>query len=139
MLNTSKNMTPIFFANQKNGELQIEQAQEFKSHVHSLGEKRLEVTVKPYKKNRSRNQNKYLWGVVYKIISEHTGEDQDDLHYHFKNKFLETKGKSGKLKSSKSTKKLSTIEFEEYIDKIVRWAASWDCQIPSPNEIDYSL
>ena len=89
---------------------------------------------------RSLNQNNYLFGVVYKYISEETGEDIDRVHDLMRLKFhyeiVEDNGESAKV--LKTTTKMSTIEFNNYIEQIVRWAASFlNLNIPMPNEADY--
>ena len=71
------------------------------------------------------------------LISKHTGEDVEDLHNHFSYKYLSSSGKSGKLHSRKSTTQLSTVEFGEYIDKIIAWAWEFlNLEIPIPSEIN---
>jgi len=54
-----------------------------------------------------------------------------------RNKFLR-KGKA-EIETVTSTAKLSTAGFEDYLEKIRRWAAvEHNCYIPLPNEIDYA-
>ena len=40
----------------------------------------IEVSIKPYKKTRSDEQNAALWGVAYPVFSQHTGYSADELH-----------------------------------------------------------
>lgn len=84
-------------------------------------------------KDRTLPQNSYLWGVPYKIIAEETGSDVDSVHYEMVGMFLRESG--GTIPRIKSTTKLSTIEFNEYVDRIIRWAAEFlGLYIPLPNE-----
>jgi len=95
---------------------------------------KVEMIVKRFKNTRTLKQNAYLWGVVYKVISEYSGETCDDLHLHFKMKFLKEHGKSGKLSICKSTTKLDTKGMTDYIDQIIRWAGDFGLEIPTPDE-----
>lgn len=45
--------------------------------------KRWRVRIEQYKHERSDSQNGYLWGCPYKILSEHTGFEADELHEYF--------------------------------------------------------
>lgn len=86
------------------------------------------------KRKRSLSQNKFYWGVVVKIISMHTGYTADETHQELAKMFL-SYDNSGK-KFVRSTTKLTTWEFEQYLDKIRAWAKyEMDCYIPMPNEI----
>ncbi len=107
------------------------------------------------RKHRSLPQNRYYWGVVLHVISRETGIDPEDLHEYFKHKYnLRTEfyneeklavTEAGKLARFEilggirevpvSTKMMSTKDFTEYLDKIVRWASEKGMYIPKPNEI----
>jgi hypothetical protein len=96
-----------------------------------------QVSIMPYKKSRSNPQNSYLWGVVYKTISNETGYTCDELHELFKSSFLPHKlitigDKSVKI--TPSTTELTTIEFEEFLELVKRYAAETiGIFIPDPN------
>ncbi len=126
---------PKFYGEVNDGKLVVENKDKFDLFVGTLSGK-VEIVVKPWRKTRSGQQNKYLWGVVYKIIAEYTGEDIMDIHNNFKYKLLKSTGKSGKLHSCKSTTKLSTADFTDYIEKIKVWASGFGLNIPSPDDID---
>lgn len=86
------------------------------------------------KRIRSLNQNKYYWGVVLKIISMHTGYTADETHQELAKMFLcyDNNGK----KFVRSTTKLTTWEFEQYLEKCRVWSKeNMDCVVPLPNEI----
>jgi hypothetical protein len=95
------------------------------------------VSISPFKKSRTNSQNSYLWGVVYKTISDQTGYSCDELHELFKNSFLPHKlitigDKSVKI--TPSTTDLTTIEFEEFLELVKRYAAETiGIFIPDPN------
>ena len=100
-----------------------------------------EVTIKPYRKNRSVKQNNYLWGVVYPTIQSaiqaSRGEhySTDDIHEWFRDKYLPKKVVTikGETKTIRpSTTKLNTREFGEYLDQIIYFAAESGIVIPDP-------
>jgi hypothetical protein len=83
---------------------------------------------------RSLNQNRYYFGVVLLILSDHFGYTTDELHQICAGTFLryENKGKE----FVKSTTKLDTKEFEIYLEQIRRWAMNeHQISIPLPNEV----
>jgi hypothetical protein len=101
--------------------------------MKSLEGKDVWICIEKQTKQRSNPQNKYLWGVVYKTVCDHTGDDAESFHHWAKSEFLSTPGEA--VPKVKSTKKLNTKEFMEYVEKIIRWAAEFDgIYIPLPNE-----
>lgn len=115
-----------------------------------------EVVIKPYKKNRSVQQNKYLWGVVYPaIINDENGmlfteslEQQiaplkvskaEVVHELCKHKFLpkvKTVTPSGEVVVlNATTAKLNAFEFQQYVENIQMWAMqTFGIDIPTPNQ-----
>lgn len=85
---------------------------------------------------RSSNQNNYLWGVVYKVIAEHTGYTENDIHEIMKRKFLPPDfitWKGQEIKIPGSTAKLDKGDsFPEYIERIRAEVASLGIIIPEP-------
>lgn len=99
--------------------------------------KEVEVVVRLPKKGRSVEQNRYMWGVVYEIISQETGSEPEEVHEAMRMRFLlkQTK-KWGPV--AKSTQKLTTAEMEEYLMKIrTLMSQEYGIFIPLPNECDY--
>jgi hypothetical protein len=131
-------IVPIFRAEITDGILIFQDKEKYDNYVTSLMGK-VEVLVRKPKKVRSNRQNRYYWGVVLKLISEETGEEMEDLHNHFSYKWLSAKGKSGRLMTRRSTTTLSTVEFMEYIDKIIVWAEQFlKITFPNPDEVEYN-
>lgn len=88
------------------------------------------------KKNRSLNQNAYYWACVLEIVLAGLQEvgyreikTKEDTHAICKELFLkksipnELTGEV--LEIHVSTTELSTVEFNEYIDRIAQWAAEY--------------
>jgi hypothetical protein len=118
----------------KNGKLIIYNQERWQKDLNYFEDKPVEVTISRKKVNRSNEQNRYYWGVVLNLIEEETGQNSHELHEIFRNNFLDYEENG--LKRSKSTTELTTIEFMEYLTKIIRWAFDFlNLDIPSPNEV----
>jgi hypothetical protein len=90
------------------------------------------------KMNRSQKQNAYYWGVVLKIMGDEIGYLPDEIHQLMGKEFLSYERKPGEL-FVKSTTKLSTVEFEDYLSNVRRFAATeLNIYIPLPNETEFS-
>lgn len=85
------------------------------------------------KKTRSVQQNKYYHGVVCKLISDYTGYMSEEVHQILAENFLSYE-RDGRT-FTKSTTKLKTADFEDYMEKCRRWAAmELQVYVPLPNE-----
>ena len=77
--------------------------------------------------SRSHYQNKYYWGVVINTLLQDEsfgGYSKYELHDAIKEHL-----KVG------STSKMSVYEFHEFLDNVIRWAATdWSVRIPDPDE-----
>lgn len=128
-------MTPVFKGRLNEGKLILEKATAFREYLASLGPVRVTLTVEKERQKRSNQQNKYLWGVVYKLIAEYTGADAEEIHvamkFHFgKKRFI------GNIVAPASTRMMDTIDMTEYIEKIRRWAAEeLSINIPDPSDV----
>jgi hypothetical protein len=99
------------------------------------------VTIEPVKRQRSDSQNAYLWAVPYKLISEATGYEIEEIHEYMLGSAFGWKDKKVPKKPSnpagvesvplrttttdESGKRsvLTTTRFAEYVDFIQRFAA----------------
>lgn len=121
-----------FTAISHNGELEYTDPERLRQFlIQNPGEMFVNVG-KNRRKIRSNSQNEYYWGVVLQLISEFTGETVEDLHDHFRVRFLM---QGEKFSHPRSTTSLTTAEFEDYLAKI-RLFATQDLNvfIPLPNE-----
>ncbi len=70
---------------------------------------------------RSAQQNNYYWNIV-KILADELGYTEQEMHSTIKNHF-----------EIDSTKTLSSKEFSQFIEKLIRWSAiELDIVIPDP-------
>lgn len=126
------------------GQLPREATERLRHVLLSLDGKPVRVTVEEVKRRRSSNQNAYYWGVVVAMVTQLFRDagnmvDAEDVH-----RFLKLRvGKLAQVvvlpdgevvKSLGSTAKLSTQEFELYMERVRAWAAEHNCFIPLPNE-----
>ncbi len=103
-------------------------------------EKAWELVVRPFKNTRSNQQNRALWGLAYKLLSEHTGHEPEELHEYFLGEFggweikniLGQKKRVPKMRSHKMT----TLEFSDFFAFIQRRSAETvGVFIPDPDPL----
>jgi len=124
------------------GILQIPNRKRLQSDLQRFAGCSIELVIKK-KNRRSTQQNRYLWGVVYKEVEIRMRElgndvDSDLVHDFFKDKFLQREliGEGGEVidKIPGSSKELNKTDFIEYVDKIILWSAeTLSISIPAPN------
>lgn len=90
--------------------------------THLSGE--IELVIRRPSFDRSKDFNAYYWGVVLKLISEHTGEFPKDLHEKFKGMF-----------GIGTTTNLSSKSFADYVECICACAAELNIIIPPPERV----
>ena len=93
----------------KNGKLLITNRDEFDSVISNLnGNYYIELTETGV---RSSQQNNYYWKIV-DLLAEDLGYTTQEMHQAIKDHF-----------NIKSAKILTTKEFSQFIERIIRWAA----------------
>lgn len=128
---------PIFKATINDGKMTLFNKEVFTKYIKTLkGE--VNLIIKPYKRVRSINQNNYYWGVVLPIISDETGMETEEIHEAMKIKFTKKKYdiKGKEIWTVGSTSLLNTLEFGEFLDKVISWAGEFGIEIPPPNTIE---
>lgn len=126
-------MIPVFTGMVDNGGLRFDRKSVVDNYMCTLIGQRVEVIIRKPRTKRSDVQNSYYWGVVIELLSKELGYDKDEMHEILKYKFLQSNAMG--MPYVKSTTKLSTGEFEEYLSKIKQWAAEFlHIVIPDPNE-----
>ena len=128
-------MNPVFFGRVEKGKLVLKLQDRFNDYLRSLEGQEVQVVVGKPRKPRSNQENRYYWGVVIKLLSEHTGYSEDEMHDALRMLFLTDK--TSKMPTLKSTALLSTVEFEEYMSQIRMWASTeLQVYVPEPNEVE---
>lgn len=113
------------------------------SYIRSINfeAKPIQVDIKPYRKNRSSAQNRTMWAWLH-VLSEHTGYDAEELHELFKARFLGVEAREvmgQQVFITKSTAKLTTQQFAEYMNKIEAVAAEMGVRLPIPDDYAYAM
>ncbi len=99
-------------------------------HIANLNiEKPWAVTIEPYKNRRSLSQNSLMWKWLEEVVAhvhQSTGQDKEDIHEFFKQKFLTPKiiEFNGETVKKWSTKNLTTAEMSQYMDQIYAWVTT---------------
>ena len=103
--------------------------------LRKLEGKRVTISIEPYRKTRSAQQSRYYFGVVVAILGDEFGYRRDEMHSALAHRFLGSVDENTGLMRIKSTKDLSTVEFEDYMSAIREWASlEYRISIPLPNE-----
>lgn len=130
-------MQPLFRGKVEKGKLILEDPEKYLLRIASLEGKRIELSIKKYRENRSDRQNRYYWGVVIKLLASHCGYTSDEMHEVLKHKFLSGATDKFGLVLVRSTAALDTDEFVQYTNQIVIWAAGFGVYIPDPTQVEY--
>lgn len=114
-----------------------------RQYLRGLRGQRVDVIVKPHRKDRSLDQNAWIWGVAYPIIAAEIGYDEhehEDLHYALMEKCFGSHfdKRLGSLVPNKRSSRLTTKEFSTYMDWLVRFAAQelGGILVPLPGEAE---
>ena len=101
----------------------------------------ISVEIKNEIPRRSDKQMRYLWGVVYPIISEYTGDTAEEVHALMKTLFAPVKiyeHKGIEVEVPKSTKTMTIQECSDFIEKIINHAGQdLQLEILSPCQAGY--
>lgn len=93
--------------------------------------------------SRSNQQNAYYWGCVVPIIADELGYTNEEMHKELSIKFLSEiyiatlPDGNKEITIIKSTSKLNTKEFEDYMTNVRQWASiHLNVYVPNPNEVE---
>ena len=139
----AKSFVPVFNGEiTPDGRLQMDgiEASQRRRYLRSLAGKRVGVVIRERRAQRSHNQNAWLWGVAIPLLAEAFGYDQhehEQLHYQLLAECFGTvyDQRFGRDVCRVTSSRLTTKEFSDYMEWLVRWAAvEHGCVIPLPNE-----
>jgi len=130
-----------YYAKVADGSLHFHDRKSFDEQVSKYKED-TEVTLelKRMVKPRSINQNSYYYGVVVDRVAIATGFNNEEAHEAIKWKFLKIE-KNG-IETVRSTKDLTTVEFENLMSEIRSWASmflSTYIELPNESKFDYTI
>lgn len=128
----------------REGEVHLRNTRELEQEFKTWRDCPLTVTFEKAYATRSLPQNDYYWSVVVARIAGTWKRNPLETHEILKAQFLPVeqarKGLNGTLMNGLviggSTTKLNKLEFIEYLEAIVGWAAEkLDCYIPDPDPL----
>ena len=137
-------MAPVFVGLAKDGSV-VWDGPEFiklRSYLRSVDGKAIEAVIRPKRNKRSIDQNAWIWGVAYPLLGECLGYDRhehDQLHYALLAECFGTTydQRFGRDIPRVTSSKMTTKEFSDYMEWLVRWSASeHGCIIPLPGETE---
>jgi hypothetical protein len=118
------------------GKLTLVNPETFRRALRGLLNAPVDITIRRHRKTRSDRQHRYYFGVVVAVLAEFTGYTSDELHDALKMKFLLVDPESS-LPTVRSTTSLTTVEFEDFLERVRTWAAAdLGVVIPLPNEAE---
>lgn len=118
-------------------------ASEIRAALKARAGRLTEVIVRDKPTQRSLDQNAWTWGVAYPALAEALGYDKheiEDLHYGLVAKWggEHFDKRMGQMVPNKRSSKLTTKEFSDYMEWLVRFAAM-ECGgvvITLPDEVE---
>lgn len=131
---------PRFHCRAEGRKLVFDRPEVFGAYVQGLAEKGdLELSVQPWRKEKSLQQLRYVHGVVFVLCSEASGYTRQEVKGLLKGQFLTdyVKAPDGKkVAYVKSVADLTMAEMSRFIEDCIIFAAShWSCLIPDAEEV----
>ena len=134
-------MKPVFFGTTTHaGFFDMAQAELDKmvEYIQSIGpDERVRITIDKAKENRkvSNPQFRYYYGVICKLLGEHTGHTKDEIDSALKWMFLKQIDDLG-VPFVPSKTQLTTVQIEQFHQRCRDWAlVALDVYIPRPHEV----
>jgi hypothetical protein len=118
------------------------------SKLHRFDGKRVLIRIEEYTGKRSQQQNRYCWGVVVPTIKKHLIDSNGDLEgmtdeqvysimkYNYGMVWTIDLPDKRTMMLEGSGARLSTKEFEDFMESARAMAASWGCIVLLPDEVD---
>ena len=128
-------MNPYFNGTISNGQVKLNNKEQFYDYIRNFEGKVIQVLVKKYKSEKTLKQLAYLWGVALKLISEHTGHSTSELYTYCLNKYAPQIEVMGEL-CPKTARDFTSTEMSEFIGKVIMFGAELDVIIPDPEMVE---
>lgn len=103
------------------------------SGLQELLQKDWKYTVKEYKRKRTNPQNSYLH-KLFTMIADDVGDDMEFIKHYFKNKYLKRYSKKRNIEYPWNTSTLNTVEFADFVDKVLNDMSMMWYIYPTPDE-----
>lgn len=132
---------PEFRGTVTGGRWKFDNAPVLKRLLASLEGKRIVITLKQDRKRRSLKQQAWWWGVAIPEIAEYLGYDRHEheaLHYELVKLWggTHTEEKAGIELPNKRSSELTTEEFSDLMEWVVRFASEkWNLYLLMPSDL----
>lgn len=132
-------MEKIHRAHISNGKVNFNDPDAFTQAKWQLEGQEVDIIIRRHRKTRTNPQNAYYFGVVVKLISEHTGYTPDETHEIIKQLFFAREIEIGdRIVTIATTTKENTQQWEDKMTMIRTWASGeLGIFIPAPHEEVY--
>jgi hypothetical protein len=131
---------PIFHGRfDERGGFAPDQPEDWKRHRSSLAGGRVEVIARKERSKRSVDQNAFWWAVPVRLLADHCGYSDSDMHYALLGECFGWKaGPTGKeIPNVTSSSVLTVEEFTRLIDWVLVWGPQeLGVTIPAPSEAE---
>jgi hypothetical protein len=119
----------------EDGRLELASRRDFTRLLASMRRGPVTVDVAVARAKHSQKARGYYWGVVLKLISEHTGYDVNELHELFKRRFTQPVIKEvlGEEIEVWTTAEDDSLEFYTYVEDCRRVGAEMGVETPDPD------
>ena len=139
-------ITPRFVGVVRHGTVFCKTPGDFKKHLSGLEGQDVDIVIGKRRELHSDNQMRYLYGVVFSIISEHTGYDVEEVKEVLKQELLPPvkviqfiDKETGEVISHSiypSLADLDKAELSRFIDDAIRKADEhWGLEIPEASRV----
>ena len=119
---------------EKFGKPAIYETKEFLDYKLGLEGREIEFIVREHLAGRTVSQNEYYWGVIVRMLAEHSGVDTSEAHEIIKRALLCERGDPA-LPFLRSTRPMNVREFSIYIEAAIRLLQGWGLIVPNPESI----
>ena len=141
-LDWGKMIIPRWHVRAEGRKLVFDRPEVFGAYVQGLVEKGdLELSVQPWRKEKSLQQLRYVHGVIFALCSEASGYTRQEVKGLLKGEFLTeyiTTKDGKKIAYVKSLADLTMRETSEFIDSCIILAAKhWNVVIPSAEQVSF--
>lgn len=123
----------------KGGKPILEDPSGFKKECEKMEGKEGYVSIIPWRKMKSNEQNKYYRGCLVQIFAEYWGTTNQEAHEALSNEHLRVRlhPEMPEIVKSTANHEWNTEEWERYMEFLRKWGAQeFGLYIPEPREID---
>lgn len=130
-----------FYAEALNGKIKVHKRALFQKYLDSL-KGLVSIEIKERRAKRSLPQNAYYW-LCLTIIGDELGYSKEEMHDLFGLEYrtvmstitIPSTGEVVEVKMVRSTTTYNKMEFAEYMEHVIRWAAQMGIILPTPEDL----